>query len=283
MYSNNLQICFTNEIGFSEKVNAREGDMIKDLIGKLRYAPKEVYAVIINNRLHSVYHKVEVDCECRFVTYSSFQGRKMYEATLKFLFYIAMRILYPNVKFKCANKMGADVLIHLKDKSCDIDISKVVYLICDIIASEEDILSKRVRRDKLIDIYFNMGHECKLDINNPFEDDYKVSFIKYDGQVYYNYLYERLLPNTSMLHSFRIERYNGDILIRMPTVRSSSVCDTEITSSKCFELFNSNLNFGIEYLSDLNHKVINSEGVNIIRLAEEAQTMKFVEITQIVI
>ena len=51
MYNNNLKVQFINEIGFVETIYAKEGEMLKNLIGELRYAPKEVYAVIINRIL----------------------------------------------------------------------------------------------------------------------------------------------------------------------------------------------------------------------------------------
>lgn len=221
-------------------------DIIKDLCKEER---EQIYAVIINNNMHSLNHTIRRDAKLSFITYRSSFGEKMYENTLKYIFLMSVKFLYKDVRLKISNKIGRDMFFK---SSAELDIEMIKSKMQDLINKEIFIERLTVHRKELEEIYKEQGYIFNLDRDPQFDDNYKVYNCE-DGEFsYYNYLYGRLLQNTSYIRYFDIVSYKDGILLRMPIKGENSKKQGRTEKTHLFELLDENAYpYEIEYVSDL--------------------------------
>lgn len=256
-----------------ESVSIKKGEKVLDAINMLKETPRDIFAININNRIHSVFHPVIIDSECELITYGHTYGKKMYEISLKYIFLMALHFAYPEYKVRSFNKIGRNMFFNAVNFEPDEQFMENISLLMhEIINAGLPIIKETVRKEEAKILYEEMGYECHIDNDNPFKDDYIVYYCDYDGSRYYNYLYDRLVPYTSCIKEFDVRLFKKGILLMMPDrenpyLKSDVIETSRITDS--FDEFSNILGIlNINYVSDLNNIITNDKIHEVIQLAE---------------
>lgn len=250
-----------------EEYSVTCGSKICDLLKKVEENYNDIYAVILNNRLHSLEHLVKFDTICVPVTYNSAIGKKMYENTLKYIFFMAISKLNSQYKVKCANKLGYNpFVLPLNFKFTREIISEIKLKMYDIIGASYPIERHRVSMEEAKKYYEKMGYDYHVDKYNPCCDDYTI----YTCDNYANYLYVRLLPSTAYIKNFDIRKFRNGVIIVMPKKDDNKKLPQTIEGIKTFKGALPTIR-GIERLEELNSSIVNGEAKRIIYLSELSQ------------
>lgn len=258
-------------VSYEEKKYSVElGSKIGDLIKRIDEDYNNIYAVILNNRLHSMEHLIKFNSTCVPVRYNSAIGRKMYENTLKYIFLMALSKVNPDYRVKCANKIGYNLFIFPINFEFDDQIIHEIKLRMHmIISSSYPIKRCRVSMEEAEKCYEKMGYDYHVDKYNPCCDDYTI----YTCENYANYLYARLLPSTGCIRAFDIMSFNDGVIIVMPEKKDNTKLPNSIDGINVFKSITSTVR-GIERLEELNSSVINGRVRHIIHISELAQNTK---------
>lgn len=266
--NDNITINFDN----GEVIEAEKGEMIIAVINGMKNKPEDIYAVNINNRIHSIFHPVITDSACELITYSHSYGKKMYEISLKYLFLMALHTIYPDLKVRSSNKIGRNMFFNAVNFEPDETfIQNIKKTVQEIINADLPIIKENVRKEEARLLYEEMGYECHIDEDNPFKDDYIVYCCDYHGK-YYNYLYDRLVPFTSCIKKYDIRLFKKGILLMMPDKEDQNIESNVIETSRITESFDDFSNIlnilNINYVSDLNQIITKDRIHEVIQLAE---------------
>ncbi len=234
-----------------------------------------VYAVFIDGSIHSLNHTIRSDASISFITYKTSTGEKMYETTLKYVFLMALKILYKDTQVKISNKLGRDMFFRVT--AGDIDVDTIKQKMLEIISLKLPIERHEVHRKELEARYEEMGYVCNIEKDMQFNNRYKIYSCDYYDFKYYNYLYSRLLPNTKHIKHFDIIQYMDGILLRMPMKGDNNKAQEKPKKSRLFELLNENsFHYSVEYVNELNENLkIPKASTGVMQKAESFHHTRF--------
>lgn len=257
-----------------------------DLIPILSNVPKHTMAIKVNKELHSLHYKFKRNCECNFVTYFEPEGRRIYSRSLIFVFLMAVYRVNKDIHVNIGNKVGQH--FNIKFSNVDINetlIERIKEKMKVIIKAAYPITKEKVGFADIKEIYENMGSKEQL---NNFSIKLRQDYAIYNCNGYYNYLYGRLVPDTGCIKGFDVRLYKSGILLMLPCQDDIYVVDEEIHTNKMFDVFETNFAklskiTGINYVHEVNEKVLNNEIGEIIRVSEAEMEKRLVNLADKVV
>lgn len=243
-------------------------------------------AAIVNGEMHSLCYSLEEDCRCELIDYYTTEGYRMYIRTIKFVFLMALKRVFPKGGVRIENKIGGNFKVEFVGiPKNEESIAQIYFAMIDIVKKDLNILKEKVSYRNLRRIY----HENDMDEQAEFyslkiHDTYSVNSCK----GYYNYLYGRLLPTTGYLLNdkevcFSLKLYEKDIILQMPRRDDISKFFDIISSEKIDSAFYSfkefSNNIGISSVSRLNEIALDEAKIkNVIKIFENDQLFRIGEI-----
>lgn len=173
------------------------------------------YAARVNNRLRELTFEVHYDAKIDFLDLSDYDACFVYERSLRYLFSMACKILYPDLKFRMSYSVSRSIQV----KALNIDGFES-EMVENIDKKMREIIDKNYEFKKIIAtldeakaIYQKFGYEDKIDILK-YRPETSVHFYECNG--YMNYMYGIMVPSTGYLTDFKIRQYSNGIILQYP-------------------------------------------------------------------
>ncbi|MBQ7615752.1 MAG: nucleoside kinase [Butyrivibrio sp.] len=250
-----------------------------------KYYDYRIAAVIFNGKIRELMKTVKKDGVLSFITYADSIGIKTMRRTAIMILIKAIRDVAGSrdqsntkVEFTIGNGYycrirGAQITDDLVEKISDrfrqivedaVPITKKVYPLDEAI----EIFRKQGMTDKIALLKYRRSSEINI---------YKLGD-------FYDYFYGYMLPNTSYIDKFRIDKYHDGILLTLPTGTSP---DKLIVSEPREKLFNTMMlssewgsMMGIENVGDLNNMVCEGRINEMILVQEALQESRIADIAR---
>ena len=244
-----------------------------------------IAAVIFNGKIRELMKTVKKDGVLSFVTYKDSIGHKTMRRTAIMILIKAIRdvvgikdVSKTKVEFAIGNGIyctlkATQVTEELVEKISDkfgqivedaIPVTKKVYPIDEAI----EIFRKQGMKDKIALLKYRRSSEINI---------YKLGD-------FYDYFYGYMLPNTSYIDKYKIEKYHDGILITLPT---KTAPDKLLFSEPREHLFNTMMlasdwgcMMGIENVGDLNNMICEGRINEMILVQEALQESKIADIAR---
>ena len=152
--------------------------------------------------------------EVRLLRYGSMRGRRIYERTMLFVFFLALRELFPDVRAHIAFAVGAGLYA---DPDGDAvftkqDIERIKARMQEIVAADYKLERKRIDIDEAIEFFAADGQTDKVRLLEWRRFTY---FDVYRHDDYVDYFYGEMAPSTGYVTTFDVQlRKPGLFLIR---------------------------------------------------------------------
>ena len=237
----------------------------------------------VNNKVEGMHYRVYNSKDVEFLDMTSSSGSRTYTRTLFFVLCKAVQDIYP----------ATDVVI-------DIPVSNGFYV--DIRLGrpvvDEDVNIIRRRMQEIIDARmpirrFTVPTEEAVALFQEKGDVEKVKLLKTSGAIYttyykigdyVDYYYGTLLPNTSQLYLFGLEKYYDGMLLRIPSLKNPDVLGEMTRQDKMFEIFKEHHRWqsilGIRTVGDFNQAIDANYSTGIINISEALQEKKIAKIAE---
>ena len=237
----------------------------------------------VNNKVEGMHYRVYNSKDVEFLDMTSSSGSRAYTRTLFFVLCKAVQDIYP----------ATDVVI-------DIPVSNGFYV--DIRLGrpvvDEDVNIIRRRMQEIIDARmpirrFTVPTEEAVALFQEKGDVEKVKLLKTSGAIYttyykigdyVDYYYGTLLPNTSQLYLFGLEKYYDGMLLRIPSLKNPDVLGEMTRQDKMFEIFKEHHRWqsilGIRTVGDFNQAIDANYSTGIINISEALQEKKIAKIAE---
>lgn len=107
---------------------------------------------------------------------------------------------------------------------------------------------------------------------------------EYEVDGYKDYYYDKIYPSTGLVPIFQLEKYANGFLLKYPLQNSKNKILEPVKSPKLTEIQENGKywekKIGVSYIGELNKKILNGEGIDLIRISETLHEAKLAKIAE---
>ncbi|HHV81365.1 TPA: nucleoside kinase [bacterium] len=237
-------------------------------------------AVQIGDRIEDLNYILDEDISIDLIGVKNNYGRRVLERSYIFLFNLATKYLFPDLKVIIEHSYHKSLYGRFKDYIPTIeDLSKIEEKMREI--AEEDIpIKKEVHsRESAIKLFEERQEEDKIGLLKYYTGK---EVILYHIDDYYEYSYLPVVPSTGYLKTFALKLYQPGFLIILPEDKDINKVAEFKEVVKLFQAFYEYKNWlnilGLNNVSSLNSAIENGEISEIIKVAEALHEKKIAQI-----
>ena len=247
--------------------------------------PYLVAGARVNNKTESLNFKCYTSKDLEFYDVTDPSGMRAYVRSLCFILSKAVNDLFPEKEIYIEHPVS-------KGYYCHLDIGQDI--------TEEDVKQLRDRMQEIIDMALpfetksgQTAEIVKLFREHQMED--RAILLETSGKVYstYNILdghidhyYGALLPDSSWIYLFGLQKYNGGLLLRVPNMGSPTELQPFVKQDKMMTVFQEHLKFqrvlGMSNVGDLNRSHDSEYTPTLIKVAEALQEKLIAKIAELI-
>ena len=272
-------ICTNNNVKKSYPIGTNLLQIAEDQNIKLPYP---ILAAKVNNEVKSLKYEIYKDKIVTFIDASDISGFLIYERSLYFLLYKAVKDLYPGVRLLIKHSISGGKYCEFENNDFEIteDVAAAIEArMGELVAADLPIERKEILTKDAIELYDKEGLIAK---RNLIEDrNYLYTSVYYLDDCI-NYFYGSLVPSTSYLKLFSLKKYENGMLLNMPSRHHPDKLSNVYRSPKLFSIFNEHKKWndvlGISYVSDINKLIKTGHSKEIILVSEALQEKRITQI-----
>lgn len=262
------------------EVETEENTTILDLFKETIEEKQNIIACMVNNEVKPLNYILKENDEVELLDTTSRDGARIYTRGLLFIMAKAFNELYPQIQLTVNYQLSSSMF-------CEIDNAIVTEeMMQNVKEKMQEIIDKNLEIKKVqmskeeAKIFIEKENTGigKIQLENKQKDE--VSF--YFCEDYYNYFYGVMPILTGYIKLFDIMKYQSGFLIRYPSKEEPNQIKPYQEGKKLLatlkEYDDINEILGISTLSQLNEKIRNGEGKEIILLSEALHEKKISQI-----
>jgi len=262
-----------------KKENFSEGVTLKEICDKI--TPELQYPVLgalVNNKVRELKYKIFNSKKVEFFDITNPIGVQMYLRSLSFLFYKALKDLYPESQLLIEHSISGGKYCEINNLPEEINpdlIAKIKKRMLEVVKMDIQFYRRELLTKEAIKIFEDNNllekKQLFLSRNRVFTSVYNL-----DDTI--NYYYGYLVPSTGYLDVFHIEKYYNGILIQPPSRLNPNKCVRILKYDKLFSVFQEHKKWvnilGVAYVGELNKRVENKTVSNLIKVSEALHEKK---------
>lgn len=241
----------------------------KDLAKKLPY---KVLMAKVDNRYVELTYKLYKGCKVEFLDIRNRAASLVYQNSISLIFLKAFHEVVPGIKATIDNYLsqGLYVVVHRKGGITAEEVSAISKRMRELIDADLPIVSEVMDKDAALERLRKHGMDARLKLLESVPNLKHVPYYDLDGER--DFFYGLMTPSTGYIDKFRLKRYHGNILIRMPIPAHPGSVPKFNDEKRLYEAFLRQTEWdsilGVDYVSELNERIRRGEYEELIRLDE---------------
>lgn len=221
----------------------------------------------------------------KLIRYDEARGRAVYERTLLFVFFLAMRSLFPNATARVNHAIGAglDIEVTADDPLTEEDVERLREKCREIVDADYPLERQRLSIANAIDLFERDGQEDKVRLLIWRSFTY---FDVYRHGDYADYFYGEMCPSTGYAKVFDLQYRNGGLFLLRPSNRNVDIATRYVYSPHIAATFEESEEWGqlmhCTTVADLNGMVESGRIRELIRVNEALHERRFAEIATMI-
>jgi uridine kinase len=274
-----------NEISVSfadnSVVHCPYGTRVENFISHLDVPGEDLAAVMVNNEVHPLATRIEVNSKLQAVLIDSPAGAMIYRRSLSFILALAARELFPNRCLLVGHSLGNGYFYTFNDEyvASSLEIECLERKMREIVAADELIryyhlsyadalehFQKNGQTDTAL--LLEQGNASRIPVNEC------MGFI--------DLAVAPLVPRTSVLSAFELRFHENGFLLRYPAIGAGRKMSPFDDSPKIFSVYKEykswGRNIGVNSVGQLNQLIANKQIQSFIQISEAFQSKKLGEL-----
>ncbi len=175
---------------------------------------KDAICASVGGRIRELTYLITDDAVIEFLGLDIHEGMRIYEATLRYVFAMAVYNIDPKLKVRFSYSVSRAILATIDNAVFTNDLyNKIIEEVNNIIIRALPIRRLSVSKEEAIKVYNKYGYTDKIStLMHRKEDNVNL----YQTGNYVNYMFSYMLPNTSYLTLFDTKKYHPGFLIFFP-------------------------------------------------------------------
>ena len=240
----------------------------------------------VNHRVKPMDFELVKPKQIEFFDYSNRDGQRIYLRTLSFIFYAAVKNLWPDASLRIDHAISKGYYCSLQELDHPLteeDIWQIREEMKSIVHQDLPVLRKAMLTEKAVQLFEEEGLTRKAELFKAYGRLYAPLF-ELGGHV--NFFYGHQLTSTGQVTMFGLEKYYDGILLRFPKQNDFYELEPAIEQDKLFGIFREHKQrarlLGVSDISHLNKMVENGEAGNVIKVSEALHEKKIAEIATLI-
>ena len=225
--------------------------------------------------------------DIKLIRYSETRGKAIYERTMLYVFFLAMRELFPHAKTKVNYAIGAGIDISVDMPELPFsqdDVEAVRAKMREIVQADYPLIRKRLSIADAIRLFEQDGQEDKVRLLKWRRFTY---FDVYVHEDYADYFYGEMCPSTAYAGVFDLQHRNGGLFLLRPSTQDADIATRYVYQPNLSKAFATTDRWTdlmhCRCVADLNAMVEDGSVRELIRVNEALHERRFAEIaTEIV-
>jgi len=254
-------------------------EMAKDLDIKLAYP---ILGAKVNNKVKSLNYRVYANKVIEFFDASNVSGDAMYNRSLNFLLYKAVKDIYPNEDIVIKHSISGGRYCEFENSDFLVDdfvVSQIEKRMRELVELDIPFVRKTMLTDEAINLYNAQGMHDKEKLLK-YRNLFYTSVYSIENTI--NYFFGCLVPSTAYLKYFGLTKYETGILLQIPSRHVPNRLSATHKSPKLFNVFKEHKEWSqimeVPYVGNLVEVVKSGGGKNLVLVSEALQEKKIVKI-----
>jgi len=197
------------------------------------------------------------DCTLTPLTYRDEEGRRMYERTLRFLFLLSMKRLYPDRRVRMLNSVGHGLYIRLMDGEMGHDMARAVEAdMKALVEADLPFAKEEWTREEAIAHFEKEGWMDKAELLR-YRPSRKITMYRIEPLC--EYFYGGMLPSTGYVRAFGVKPHFPGVVLLSPSPENPLEPAPYVPRSKFLRVFATSQKWcsilGAENASDVNRMI----------------------------
>ncbi|MBE3575178.1 MAG: nucleoside kinase, partial [Firmicutes bacterium] len=240
-----------------------------------------IVAARVNNALKSLQTTLTPGCSVEFVDLEDEDGMRVYTRSLVLILARSAHELYPGCTVSVEHSLGNGLYgeIHWERPLKASDFAKIEARMREIVAADEPILRRRVKREEAVEILRQHGQPDNASL---LEYVTSPTVHLHASGGFWDYAYGALVPRTGLLTTFRLRFYLPGFILELPERHDPTVIPEYVEQGKLANVYYEAERWGrilnVQNVAALNHVIETGHGPELIRVAEAFHEKKIAQI-----
>ena len=192
------------------------------------------------------------ESEVEFLSLDEPDATRIYVSSLRFLVSVAVKSLLPKCDCRFFYNISRSffVRVMIGKKTFPVNqrlLDSILSRMEDIVRQDIQIVRKKVSKEEAIGIYHELGYQDKIQVlKYRKEEEVHLYSMTYQGKVYSDYLYDKMVLSSGYLTSYRLFVYAPGMMLQVPRTEFKG----EIPPFKDETKFASALSSGSKWLEE---------------------------------
>ena len=275
--------CENNGLKKEYSLGITLNEILDDLQIKL---DNPVVGALVNHKVKELSFAVVKSKNVKFIDYSHPDGVRLYVRSLLFVFYAAVKELFPSVKLRIMHGISNGFYCEfegLEQNITESDIFAIKSEMDQMIAADMPFVKKGMPTQQAVDVLLSQGLDDKAQLFS--QQGTLFSYINFLGK-YVNYFYGHLLPSTAYLQNYGLRAHYDGILIQVPKQNDFSKLRKAPHQDKLFEIFQEHKDWAeilnVSNIGNLNQYTEEGKSGEILKISEALHEKKVAEIANLI-
>jgi len=240
----------------------------------------------VNNRVKPMDFELVKPKQIEFFNYSNRDGQRIYLRTLSFIFYSAVKNLWPDAKLKIDHAISKGYYCSIEELDHPLkeeDIWAIKEEMKSLIHQNLPVERKAMLTEKAVLLYEQEGLTRKAELFKEYGRLYAPIF-ELGG--HYNFFYGHQLISTGQVTKFGLEKYYDGLLLRFPKRENMDELEPAVEQDKLFGIFREHKQrasiLGVKDISHLNKMTAKGDAGDVIKVSEALHEKKIAEIATLI-
>ncbi len=246
--------------------------------------PAPIVAAIINNEIHELTYRIEIESHCQPVTMDTADGARIYRRSLVFLLEMAFAELFPNGRLNIDHSVssgGFYCQVAGRNPISQKELDALKVYMHKLIKQDQKFERKQVPIHEAIEYFKQHDFNDKVRLLAHRNKDY-LTLYSFNGRM--DYLHGYMVPSTGYLRWFDLNLVNGGFTIQFPRRHSPSQLEPMGDYPKLLSAFRQYGDWlerlGIDNLGALNDAIVAGRADEIVLVSEALHELNVADIAQ---
>lgn len=246
----------------------------------------KICGAYVNNRVKPLDFELVKPKQIEFIDYANRDGQRIYLRTLSFIFYVAVKNLWPDARLKIDHAISKGYYCSIEELDhtlTEADIWQIREEMKSLVEQDLPIERKAMLTEKAVQLYEQEGLTRKAELFKAYGRLYAPIF---ELAGHYNFFYGHQLISTGQVTKFGLEKYYDGLLLRFPKPDNQEELEPAVEQDKLFGIFREHKQraaiLGVNDISHLNQMTARGEAGNVIKVSEALHEKKIAEIATII-
>ncbi len=265
-----------------------EGTSLLDVFQEFADDIKLPYPVVsakVNNASQGLKFRLYQNRDVEFLDAREGSGHRVYVRSLSFVLYKATQDIFPGSKLFIEHSLCRGFYCNFKKKDggslTDEDVDQIKQRMQEIINLDMPFRRTEATNEEAIRVFAERGFSDKVKLLETSGHIYSDYYTLGDTVDYY---YGPLVPSTSYLKIWGLERYEQGLLLRVPDWNNPNQLAEKVAQPKTFEMFAEKTRWDIimrlSNAGDVNKAIMRGHASELIQVSEALQEKKIVQIAE---